>query len=89
MDELIASFSDEQKNLLLSIAQMNPQDLDQRKLNTILDKLGIKKSQLPKLFKAYQKKMRPDHVTRQRTKIGRNEPCPCESGLKYKKCCGC
>ena len=22
------------------------------------------------------------------TKIGRNEPCPCESGKKYKKCCG-
>jgi len=21
-------------------------------------------------------------------KTGRNEPCPCESGLKYKKCCG-
>ena len=21
-------------------------------------------------------------------KIGRNEPCPCESGKKYKKCCG-
>ena len=21
-------------------------------------------------------------------KIGRNDPCPCESGLKYKKCCG-
>jgi hypothetical protein len=21
------------------------------------------------------------------TKIGRNEPCPCGSGLKYKKCC--
>lgn len=21
-------------------------------------------------------------------KIGRNEPCPCGSGLKYKKCCG-
>ena len=20
-------------------------------------------------------------------KIGRNEPCPCGSGLKYKKCC--
>jgi len=19
---------------------------------------------------------------------GRNDPCPCESGLKYKKCCG-
>ncbi|WP_410061274.1 SEC-C metal-binding domain-containing protein [Alistipes putredinis] len=21
-------------------------------------------------------------------KIGRNEPCPCGSGLKYKRCCG-
>ncbi|HEY7321830.1 MAG TPA: SEC-C metal-binding domain-containing protein [Candidatus Binatia bacterium] len=20
-------------------------------------------------------------------KIGRNEPCPCGSGLKYKRCC--
>jgi preprotein translocase subunit SecA len=22
------------------------------------------------------------------TKIGRNSPCPCGSGKKYKKCCG-
>ena len=22
-------------------------------------------------------------------KIGRNDPCPCGSGKKYKKCCGC
>jgi len=25
---------------------------------------------------------------RELIKIGRNDPCPCESGLKYKKCCG-
>ena len=25
---------------------------------------------------------------RKRPKIGRNEPCPCGSGKKYKKCCG-
>ena len=24
----------------------------------------------------------------QKTKIGRNDPCPCGSGKKYKKCCG-
>jgi uncharacterized protein len=24
----------------------------------------------------------------QRSKIGRNDPCPCGSGLKYKRCCG-
>ena len=22
------------------------------------------------------------------SKIGRNDPCPCGSGKKYKKCCG-
>ncbi len=27
-------------------------------------------------------------VRRQGPKIGRNEPCPCGSGKKYKKCCG-
>jgi uncharacterized protein len=25
---------------------------------------------------------------RLRTKVGRNEPCPCGSGKKFKKCCG-
>ncbi len=23
------------------------------------------------------------------SKVGRNDPCPCGSGKKYKKCCGC
>ena len=23
-----------------------------------------------------------------RAKVGRNDPCPCGSGKKYKKCCG-
>ena len=27
-------------------------------------------------------------VVRQQPKVGRNEPCPCGSGRKYKKCCG-
>ncbi|MCA1816346.1 MAG: SEC-C domain-containing protein, partial [Acidobacteria bacterium] len=27
-------------------------------------------------------------VTRSQPKIGRNDPCPCGSGKKYKKCCG-
>lgn len=26
-------------------------------------------------------------MTKQKIKIGRNDPCPCESGKKYKKCC--
>jgi preprotein translocase subunit SecA len=31
---------------------------------------------------------KPKTVRRQEEKIGRNAPCPCGSGKKYKKCCG-
>lgn len=31
---------------------------------------------------------KPVQSVRQGPKIGRNDPCPCESGKKYKKCCG-
>jgi SEC-C motif domain protein len=27
-------------------------------------------------------------VAREAAKVGRNDPCPCGSGRKYKKCCG-
>jgi SEC-C motif-containing protein len=27
-------------------------------------------------------------VVRSEAKVGRNDPCPCGSGTKYKKCCG-
>jgi preprotein translocase subunit SecA len=30
----------------------------------------------------------PKPVTREEDKVGRNDPCPCGSGKKYKKCCG-
>jgi hypothetical protein len=30
----------------------------------------------------------PSQIRRATPKIGRNEPCPCGSGKKYKKCCG-
>jgi preprotein translocase subunit SecA len=31
---------------------------------------------------------KPETVKREGKKIGRNDPCPCGSGKKYKKCCG-
>lgn len=30
----------------------------------------------------------PETYVRTEAKVGRNEPCPCGSGKKYKKCCG-
>jgi uncharacterized protein len=30
----------------------------------------------------------PQTVRRESPKIGRNDPCPCGSGKKFKQCCG-
>lgn len=29
-----------------------------------------------------------DTIRRESPKVGRNDPCPCGSGVKHKKCCG-
>lgn len=38
--------------------------------------------------KEITKEYRASKVIVKEKKIGRNEPCPCGSGKKYKKCCG-
>ena len=38
----------------------------------------------PQVSSSHSKKLEPVRVK----KIGRNDPCPCGSGKKYKKCCG-
>ncbi len=35
-----------------------------------------------------KKAAKPTSVTRSGAKVGRNDPCPCGSGRKYKNCCG-
>ena len=36
----------------------------------------------------YQEQKRSHTVVRNEAKTGRNDPCPCGSGKKFKKCCG-
>ena len=38
--------------------------------------------------KRFFKEQKESGTVRKEKKIGRNEPCPCESGRKYKQCCG-
>lgn len=38
--------------------------------------------------KELYKKQKASGTVRKGRKVGRNDPCPCGSGLKYKKCCG-
>jgi len=55
-----------------------------------------RKNELDNIFKSAQKQRGPGNedvrpplmtVHRRTPKIGRNDPCPCGSGKKYKKCC--
>ncbi|MCL2396481.1 MAG: SEC-C metal-binding domain-containing protein [Defluviitaleaceae bacterium] len=36
----------------------------------------------------YKEQKASGTVVREGAKVGRNDPCPCDSGKKYKKCCG-
>ncbi len=36
----------------------------------------------------YKQQKSANTVVREEKKVGRNEPCPCNSGKKYKQCCG-
>ena len=41
--------------------------------------------QLAQIRALYNRK--PNQLVRKHAKIGRNEPCPCGSGKKFKNCC--
>jgi preprotein translocase subunit SecA len=45
-------------------------------------------SQMPKEGQKESVSGRHNPVERQTEKVGRNDPCPCGSGKKYKNCCG-
>jgi hypothetical protein len=57
--------------------------------DTVLARYGLRDQDLDKLIEDYKTSRRQmalaDHLIVKR--VGRNEPCPCGSGKKYKKCC--
>ena len=44
--------------------------------------------QLPEGAQVPDRDRKPQTVRREEPKVGRNDPCPCGSGKKYKNCCG-
>jgi preprotein translocase subunit SecA len=77
---MIQRFREEALSLLLRIRPMRERETEElenlhRKQQHISYGRG-KDNNKPKTFKRKEKK------------VGRNDPCPCGSGKKYKKCCG-
>ena len=50
--------------------------------NVIPAKAGIQRQEVTRA------PQQPVAAVRAGNKVGRNDPCPCGSGKKYKKCCG-
>jgi len=56
--------------------------------NTLLDEIGSDKPKIsPPGGFSYREEYEPVQPVRREKKVGRNDPCPCGSGKKYKKCC--
>jgi hypothetical protein len=53
----------------------------------LADRLSSRKKVMVKLA-ATRARPPTSPVTRSTARVGRNEPCPCGSGKKYKRCCG-
>lgn len=81
LDIDLDDLTEHQQQILTNVAKKikNPNRMTANEAVKIVKELGID-------IEALQKKMRQQ--PRVRTKIGRNQPCPCDSGKKYKKCCG-
>ncbi len=52
------------------------------------EKLAKEQEQQPMYFSHGDSSLNASKTVRKGKKIGRNAPCPCGSGKKYKKCCG-
>jgi preprotein translocase subunit SecA len=76
--EMVSRIKEETLGILYRIQISEPQN--------IADLQKPKEQQL--VFSSGDEPVKKNPVKRTQKKVGRNAPCPCGSGKKYKKCCG-
>ena len=79
------------KSFMMSAKRSGVNLSDKEELNAFF--LDMQRRQLARLRKENKaekghKSIEDKPVISHQPKVGRNEPCPCGSGKKYKKCCG-
>jgi uncharacterized protein len=71
---------------------MRPKPVAPDKREEILSMMIAGLTKIYRYFEPHRRSVagasRPVPLRREGRKIGRNDPCPCGSGLKYKRCCG-
>ncbi len=77
-NEMIARVKEETLGILFKVQMAEPERID-----------DLRKSEEQQLvFSSGDEPVKKRPAKRDEKKIGRNAPCPCGSGKKYKKCCG-
>jgi len=81
-----------QKQVVYSVFKVGDMQVAQSQQNTLLSR-QIRFSAPAKEMSKGGSEEKTEFVTRKQLndegeKIGRNDPCPCKSGKKYKRCCG-
>ncbi len=79
--DMIQRFREETVSILLRIVPMRQEEVD-----AMEEKRRRQQERELRMNRGEDEKPQP--VRRKSKKVGRNEPCPCGSGKKYKKCCG-
>ncbi|NQU18560.1 SEC-C domain-containing protein, partial [bacterium] len=73
------------KSLPVELVHRDFSGLSKRK-DAVLEKESLRQKLPPK--EKEDQKISSSTIKRDNPKVGRNDPCPCGSGKKYKKCCG-
>ncbi|HUS49277.1 MAG TPA: SEC-C metal-binding domain-containing protein [Candidatus Paceibacterota bacterium] len=60
---------------------------EEEKMKKMFVDKEVSKEEQEKYFKRMQNAPTAKQMARKPSKVGRNEQCPCGSGLKFKKCC--
>ncbi|WP_261395402.1 YecA family protein [Membranihabitans marinus] len=84
VDSSICGSFDEVKKKMLNRSQSFKWKRDLKDLQAIYDSFTTPLKPLPGVHSPLQSSQTVIHTSK---KVGRNDPCPCGSGKKYKKCC--
>ena len=90
-DEMIAEIREDSARMILSVLPQNPMQRVQvvKETGTGGRPLSLRKpSPRPVARPATPVASDPARPIVNKDKVGRNDPCPCGSGKKYKQCCG-
>ena len=81
--DMVKRFREETVSLMLRIRPMRPEEVEE-----LEEKRKRKQEKQLQMNRGDGEEVKQKPVKRKGKKIGRNAPCPCGSGKKYKKCCG-